>query len=111
MKNFFARVGLKLYQNNHHLIGQMQPGANLGLKNPAILRLYQGSDIFPNTQTPPEQTLQQDPSKVSNSKKFSNALVFLDHIKKKLEDEPGLYREFLHVMSEFKSQTYLIFSR
>jgi paired amphipathic helix protein Sin3a len=50
--------------------------------------------------------LQQEPSKLSNSKKFSNALVYLDHIKKVLgESQPSLYQDFLRVMSEFKSQT------
>jgi paired amphipathic helix protein Sin3a len=71
----------------------MQPGVKSGMH--PMARHYQDS-----TQQ------HQEPSKLSNSKKFSNALVYLDHIKKELgESQPGLYQEFLRVMSEFKSQT------
>jgi len=69
----------------------MQPGVNSGIP---MARLYQ------------EPQPHQEPSKLSNSKKFSNALVYLDHIKKELgESQPGLYQDFLRVMSEFKSQS------
>lgn len=79
----------------------MQPGVKPGPQ--PMGRLPYPDPPIPQLQQP----AQQDFSKVSNSKKFSNALVFLDHIKKKLEHQPGLYHEFLKVMSEFKSQVYV----
>jgi len=72
----------------------MQPGVKSGI-HPVTGRIYH-QDV----------TQHQEPPKISNSKKFSNALVYLDHIKKELgESQPGLYQDFLRVMSEFKSQT------
>jgi paired amphipathic helix protein Sin3a len=75
----------------------MQPGVKTQpLVHHPMARLY------PDNPT----NLQQEPSKLSNSKKFSNALVYLDHIKKELgESQPSLYQDFLRVMSEFKSQS------
>jgi paired amphipathic helix protein Sin3a len=73
----------------------MQPGVKSIALQP-MPRLFQDNPT----------NLQQEPSKLSNSKKFSNALVYLDHIKKELgESQPSLYQDFLRVMSEFKSQT------
>jgi len=72
----------------------MQQGVK-SVKHPANGRIYQDSALQ-----------HQEPPKLSNSKKFSNALVYLDHIKKELgESQPALYQDFLRVMSEFKSQT------